>query len=114
MEHIDNNEMQSLNNNEEAKYSPKIDPQLLIDTQRPESTEIRIDPGGYTGTNFHKSNDSAFFLPEIKIKEGMYDNPPHINNIQRTPMDRQGHTAALPDPAWSNHYQNRINNGKNK
>ena len=50
---------------EETKYSSNNIGDWPVHDPRPESTEIRIDPGGHTSSNFYKSNDLPFFLPEI-------------------------------------------------
>ena len=58
---------------EENKNEPLIGGDGFFDEARPESTEIRIDPGGYTANNFHKSNESPFFFPEIKTNEHVFN-----------------------------------------
>ena len=50
---------------EESKHPQQINNNWPSNDPRPESIEIRIDPNAYTATNFHKSNDSPFYLPEI-------------------------------------------------
>lgn len=76
---------------------------------RPESTEIRIDPGGHTSTNFHKSNDSPFFLPDIKNSNETYDQKFMVPNTGNLSFQRVGQAAPQ---VWTNHIQSRKHTGR--
>lgn len=91
---------------EENKQDQFGDQEALIDDPRPESTEIRIDPGGQTSTNFHKSNDAPFFFPEIKSKE-LYANPDNSPVINKQPMTRQEYTTSYANQNY-NYYKSKM------
>lgn len=67
MEHPYNHNQSFRPNYEESKMYQNNVPNWPGFDARPESTEIRVDPGGRTSTNFRNSNDSPFYLPEINM-----------------------------------------------
>ena len=109
MDNLQSQEFLNRNKIEGDKEEHIEEKDVIFDDVRPESTEIRIDPGGHTATNFHKSNDSPFFFPEIKPNLNKYDNIP-INN--ELPIFRQGYTATHANQTLNNLQQNKKPHGK--
>jgi hypothetical protein len=95
---------------EEMKQRTQDARELYMSDPRPESTEIRIDPGGHTVTNFNKFNESPFFLPEIKNSQEIPGNQFYINN-GNVSFQREGYTPNHPNQQpWTNHVMNRGDN----
>lgn len=58
---------------------------------------VYIDPGGYTATNFNKSNESPFFLPEINRSNDAIPNLQMPTSTANLAFQRQGYTAKHQD-----------------
>ena len=92
---------------EEMKQRTQDTRELYMSDPRPESTEIRIDPGGHTATNFNKFNESPFFLPEIKNSQEMPPNQFYMKN-GNVSFQRDGYTSNHPNQQpWTNHMMDR-------